>query len=123
MTRPNGSLLLVPNTLDLGSPGAPPIDEVLAAGVLQKAAGLVHWIAEDAKTTRIFLKRVGALVPLAAALQQIEIRELPRPAKGSAATGADSRAYDEMLAPALSGQDVGLISEAGLPAVADPAHW
>lgn len=119
MNSPRGSLFLVPNTLDLGAPDAAPIDDVLAAGVLRHAARLSHWVAEDAKTTRAFLKRVHTLVPLARPLQEIDIRELPRPAKGGQA-GAASTNLDPWLAPALSGIDIGLISEAGLPAVADP---
>ncbi|MDP1690467.1 MAG: SAM-dependent methyltransferase [Burkholderiaceae bacterium] len=114
-----GSLILVPNTLDLGAPQAPPIDAVLPAGVLRHAARLAYWIAEDAKTTRAFLKRVNAAVPLARPLQSIDIRELPRPPKGQRTTTA---AIDlgPLLAPALTGADIGLISEAGLPGVADP---
>lgn len=119
MTPPRGVLLLVPNTLDLGAPDAAPIDAVLPAGVLQHAARLAHWVAEDAKTTRAFLKRVHALVPLALPLQAIDIRELPRPAKGGR-TPPDATDLSALLAPALAGADVGLISEAGLPAVADP---
>ena len=114
-----GRLILVPNTLDLGAAQAPAIDAVLPAGVLRHAARLVHWVAEDAKTTRVFLKRVGALVPLAKSLQEIDIRELPRAPKGPR-TAAAPIDLALLLAPALSGVDVGLISEAGLPAVADP---
>ncbi len=119
MTSPRGTLLLVPNTLDLGAPDAPAIDAVLPAAVLQHAARLAHWVAEDAKTTRAFLKRVGAVLPLDWPLQAIEIRELPRPPKGArmAPIAVD---LAPLLAPALAGHDVGLISEAGLPAVADP---
>ena len=116
-----GRLLLVPNTLDFGvEPVA--IDEVLPLGVLRRAATLVHWLAEDARSTRAFLKRVHAVVPLSQPLQAIDIRELPRPAKGGAAGAAPpgERPWRELLAPALAGQDIGLISEAGLPAVADP---
>ena len=119
MSSPRGTLFLVPNTLDLGAPDAAPIDEVLPAGVLRHAARLSHWVAEDAKTTRAFLKRVHALVPLARPLQEIDIRELPRPAKGGQAAAAGPP-LDAWLAPALCGADIGLISEAGLPAVADP---
>jgi 16S rRNA (cytidine1402-2'-O)-methyltransferase len=118
MTSPRGSLILVPNTLDLGAPLAPPIDAVLPAGVLRHAARLAHWVAEDAKSTRAFLKRVAAVVPLAAPLQSIEIRELPRPTKGARA--APELDFTPWLAPALTGNDIGLISEAGLPGVADP---
>ncbi|MES2959703.1 MAG: SAM-dependent methyltransferase [Pseudomonadota bacterium] len=119
MTAALGSLLLVPNTLDLGAPQAPPIDSVLPAGVLLQAARLSHWVAEDAKTTRAFLKRVDSVVPLARPLQEVQIAELPRTVKGGH-TQAAPAPIDALLAPALAGQDIGLLSEAGLPAVADP---
>ncbi len=115
-----GRLLLVPNALDLG---AEPVDirQVLPLGVLQHAAALGHWLAEDARSTRAFLKRVHAVVPLGLPLQNIDIRELPRPAKGAPpGAGPAGTAWRELLAPALAGHDLGLISEAGLPAVADP---
>jgi 16S rRNA (cytidine1402-2'-O)-methyltransferase len=115
-----GRLILVPNTLDLGNE-AVPIQQVLPLGVLQQAARLAHWVAEDARSTRAYLKRVHAVQPLALPLQAIDIRELPRPQKGvRGAQATDVRALDALLAPALAGQDLGLISEAGLPAVADP---
>ena len=114
----NGTLYLVPNTLDLGMPGVD-LQEVLPIGVIRVAARLSHWVAENAKTTRAFLKRVDASVPLAQPLQSIGIVELPRPVKGRPAA-ADASALDALLAPALQGDDLGLISEAGLPAVADP---
>ena len=120
MSRPTGSLYLVPNTLDLGTAGtAASLDEVLPLGVLRTAARLEHWVAENAKSTRAFLKRVDAVVPLGKALQSISIVELPRPQKGGG-----SRAWTPndaaMLEPAVNGADIGLLSEAGLPAVADP---
>ena len=121
MTMSSGQLLLVPNALDLG---AEPVDirEMLPLGVLQRAATLQHWLAEDARSTRAFLKRVHAVAPLSQPLQTIDIRELPRPPKGGAASSAQTgdRLWRELLAPALAGGDIGLISEAGLPAVADP---
>jgi len=121
MNEAPGTLYLVPNTLDFGvDDGAEPasLDEVLPLGVLRVAARLEHWVAENARTTRAFLKRVDRLVPLARPLQQIVIVELPRPAKGAkAAPALDFAAW---LEPLRGGADVGLISEAGLPAVADP---
>lgn len=114
------TLYLVPNTLDFGAAaGVPPLQQVLPRGVIEIAAGLSHWVAENAKTTRAFLKRVGEVVPLAQPLQSIRIDELPRPPKGrAAAPPADELAA--LLEPARAGHDIGLISEAGLPAVADP---
>jgi 16S rRNA (cytidine1402-2'-O)-methyltransferase len=118
----SGVLYLVPNALDFGvdSTGAGAVDlqEVLPLGVIRIAARLPCWVAENAKTTRAFLKRVNEIVPLAQPLQSIAIVELPRPRKGApSAPGGDLKA---LLAPALAGQDMGLISEAGMPAIADP---
>jgi 16S rRNA (cytidine1402-2'-O)-methyltransferase len=121
MTRASetGRLVLVPNTLDLGTQ-ATPIDAVLSTGVMQRAAGLQHWVVENAKTARAFLKRVGEFSPLAAPLQSLDVRELPKPRKGAPGNTVDPREWPALLAPVLAGHDVGLLSDAGLPAVADP---
>ena len=116
-----GKLFLVPNTLDFGITGQDPLpdlQQVLPLEVIRTAARLAHWVAESAKTTRAFLNRVNAVVPLANPLQSLQIVELPRPRKG--APTAALIPLDALLAPALQGHDIGLISEAGLPAVADP---
>ncbi len=121
MSAKAGTLYLVPNTLDFGIAGAEeavPLDEVLPVGVLRLAARLEHWVAENARSTRAFLKRVDRIVPLARPLQQIAIVELPRPPKGVKPAGAPD--FTPLLAPLREGHDLGLISEAGLPAVADP---
>ena len=113
-----GSLLLVPNTLDLGADEVP-LDEVLPRGVLRRAAALRHWVAEDARSARAFLKRVDVVFPLIQPLQAMQISELPRPRKGSREP-VPAAQWLALLQPAQQGHDVGLISEAGLPAVADP---
>ncbi len=118
MSTARGRLLLVPNTLDHGhEPG--PIEAVIAHGVLQQAAALTHWVAEDARSARAFLKRVGVVQPLVRPLQELAIAELPRPRKGSR-EAIDPRDWAALLQPAAEGHDLGLLSEAGLPAVADP---
>ena len=113
-----GTLLLVPNTLDLGTEEVD-LREVLAEGVIRRAAALQHWAAEDARSTRAFLKRVAAISPLSLPLQAIAIAELPRPRKGSREP-VPATQWHALLQPALDGHDLGLLSEAGLPAVADP---
>ena len=119
MTVTPGTLFLVPNTLDFGTAdSSAPIGDVLPGSVLRTAARLTDWVAENAKTTRAFLKRVDAVVPLAQVLQTIAIVELPRPSKG--AKNAPPADVAALLAPAQAGRDLGLISEAGLPGVADP---
>lgn len=119
-----GKLYLVPNTLDFGVAGAEvELQTVLPLHAIQIAARLSHWVAENAKTTRAFLKRVDAVVPLQQPLQSLQIVELPRPAKGQTVgkdAGEQAKAWSTLLAPARAGLDLGLISEAGLPAVADP---
>jgi len=114
----SGQLFLVPNTLDFGVSTDSDLREVLPAGALRIAAGLGHWVAENAKTTRAFLKRVDAIQPLARPLQEISIVELPRPPKGRDAGAPPD--LKPLLAPVSAGHDIGLISEAGLPAIADP---
>ncbi|MBY0235702.1 MAG: SAM-dependent methyltransferase [Burkholderiaceae bacterium] len=117
-----GRLYLIPNSLDFGVEGAAvDLQAVLPLQVIQTAARLEHWAAENAKTTRAFLKRVDAICPLAQPLQSLQVKELPRPPKGRAADLVNqNQAWNALLAPALAGHDMGLNSEAGLPAVADP---
>jgi 16S rRNA (cytidine1402-2'-O)-methyltransferase len=69
---------------------------------------LRHFVAENAKSACAFLKAAGVPTPLA----EIAIDELPRT--------ADAPALSALLSPLLAGEDVGLVSEAGCPAVADP---
>ncbi len=102
-----GRLYLVPNALGPGN-----LRAVLPVETSAIAASLDYFIGENAKSTRVFLKRVDAVVPLAKPIQQIEIAEL------DVATPAN--ALPALLAPILAGRDAGLVSEAGCPAVADP---
>jgi 16S rRNA (cytidine1402-2'-O)-methyltransferase len=127
-----GRLILMPNTLDLGcvpeGEAPPDLREVLPDAVIRQASQLQHWVVENAKSARAFLKRVDTIHPLAQPLQAIDIQVMPRPTKGAPATAKgtapDTRKQDAewaaLLRPALQGQDMGLLSEAGLPAVADP---
>jgi 16S rRNA (cytidine1402-2'-O)-methyltransferase len=116
----NGKLILIPNTLDFGVDDSLDLRTVLPQHVIATAARLGHWAAESAKTTRSLLKRVDAITTLAQPLQSLQITELPRPAKGGRGGGDDTAAWQALLAPTLAGHDLGLVSEAGLPAVADP---
>lgn len=114
-----GRLFLVPTPLDFGCTEQAPITDVLPDSTLASAAGLRHWICENAKSTRAFLKRVGETQPLIAPLAEQSITELPRHVhkKGDHQSGFDGQ---PLLSAALEGHDVGLVSEAGMPAVADP---
>ena len=124
MTAPapaTGALVLVPNALDFGAATAGDVQAALPVPVLQRAAAIRHWVVEDAKSARAFLARVAAVAPLAVPIQGLDIRELPRPRKGGApAVESDLAGLKALLVPAQQGHDMRLLSEAGLPAVADP---
>ena len=83
------------------------------------AAQLPCWICESAKSTRAYLKRIGELMPLSQPVQALLITELPREVhkKGDHTGNFDAR---PMLAAAMEGRHMGLVSEAGMPAIADP---
>ncbi|OEZ97156.1 SAM-dependent methyltransferase [Duganella sp. HH101] len=103
-----GTLFLIPNTL--GETEA--LSSVLPEQVQRITSQLDYFVAENAKTARAFLKLVNANHPLAKPLQEIAISELNVNTPAAALAG--------LLAPLLAGQDGGLVSEAGVPAVADP---
>jgi 16S rRNA (cytidine1402-2'-O)-methyltransferase len=100
-----GRLYLVPAPLDFGCDTLAPITDALPLATLQVAARLTHWICENAKTTRAVLKRVG---------------ELPREVHKKGDHLAGSFDAKPLLQAASEGHDIGLISEAGMPAIADP---
>jgi 16S rRNA (cytidine1402-2'-O)-methyltransferase len=102
-----GTLFLVPNALGAGA-----LDHVLTSEVRSITASLDYFVAENAKTARAFLNQVALTHPLRLKLQDIEIRELNVKTPASA--------LPDLLAPLLAGRQGGLVSEAGVPAVADP---
>jgi 16S rRNA (cytidine1402-2'-O)-methyltransferase len=114
-----GKLYLVPAPLDFGCKQEVELQSVMPLGTIKAAASLTHWICENAKTTRAYLKRIDACSPLSAPIQSQVITELPREVhkKGDHQGGFDAK---PLLVAALQGQDIGLVSEAGMPAVADP---
>jgi 16S rRNA (cytidine1402-2'-O)-methyltransferase len=119
MSAPKGTLYLVPTPLDFGCDTQAPITDVLPHKTLRVAASVTHWITENAKSTRAFLKRVDAHAPLAQPLQSQTITELPREVhkKGDHLSDFDAK---PLLQAAVNGHDIALVSEAGMPAVADP---
>ena len=98
-----GSLYLLPNTLGDVAPEA-----VIPAGALDRARSLDYLIAEDPKAARAFLKRIAPTRPL----QSIRVERLDH----------NTRPIDipALLEPLVDGRNAGLLSEAGLPTVADP---
>lgn len=127
-TQPPGRLYLIPTPLDFGCELHTPLDHILPAHNLRIALGLTHWISENAKTTRSFIKRVMELAPALAAgqavlpLQERHIVELPRLVHKKGDVQALQSGFDArpLLQPAVAGHDIALVSEAGMPAIADP---
>lgn len=101
---PRGTLFLVPVALGERTPWA----HFLPAQTQAVAAGLRHFVVENARAARAHLKQLDYPHPL----RETDIRELP--------PEAAAPALDALLAPALAGADIGLMSDAGCPAVADP---
>lgn len=114
-----GKLYLLPAPLDFGCEQLAPIQDVMPLQTLQIAARLGHFVCENAKSTRAYLKRVGEVTPLSQPLQALHITELPREVhkKGDHTGNFDAR---PLLVAAIEGRDIGLVSEAGMPAIADP---
>ena len=108
-----GTLYLIPNLLAAPENfSAELLASTVPAGVQSIASQLDYFIAENAKTTRGFLKVVHELTPLRLPLQQIRIAELN--------VKTEAAVLPTLLRPIEDGTDAGLISEAGVPAIADP---
>lgn len=98
-----GALYLIPTPL-----GAGDFDWTMPSAVRRCIADLGYYIVERPKTARHFLKLVGCKLPL----QEVNMQVLDE--------HTQSREMAALLEPLLAGHDVGLLSEAGCPAVADP---
>lgn len=98
-----GSLYLIPNTLGEGN-----YEWVIPANVLAISRKLKHFIAENERTARRYLKAIGT----EHSLDDLIFYILD---KRSQATDIPA-----LIKPLQEGVDMGLISEAGLPAIADP---
>jgi 16S rRNA (cytidine1402-2'-O)-methyltransferase len=87
----------------------------LTPDLLELTRQLRYFIVENAKSARAFLKTVQMPVPIA----DLSIQELPGRGKMGKSEAKNSD-WDALLLPIADGHAIGLISEAGCPAVADP---
>jgi 16S rRNA (cytidine1402-2'-O)-methyltransferase len=99
----SGTLYLLPCPI-----AAVPVEAALPAEVIRLARGLTHFLVEDAKSARSFLKALGHPRPVRE-LFIFEIGHQPRRSD-----------IDGWLDPVRSGVDAAIVSEAGCPAIADP---
>lgn len=97
------ALYLIPSTMSDA-----PVGDVLPAGNIALCREIKHYVVENIRTARRFLKRCD---------RDIDIDSLTFTVLDEHTSPADVPA---MLAPIEQGLPVGVISEAGCPAVADP---
>lgn len=97
------ALYLIPVTL-----GETPIDQVLPAYNREVILCIRHFIVENIRSARRFLKKVESTIDI----NSLTFYELNQ--------HTDRRHIDSYLDDLINGEPVGVISEAGCPAVADP---
>ena len=97
------ALYLIPCTL-----GDTPLERVLPAYNTEIIRGIRHFIVEEIRTARRFLRRVDREFPI----DDSVFYEMGK--------RADEQCFASYLQPIAEGHPVGVISEAGCPAVADP---
>ncbi|RPH28453.1 MAG: SAM-dependent methyltransferase [Bacteroidales bacterium] len=98
-----GTLYLIPTTI-----GTESWEMVIPPAVIAQTRLLEHFVVEDIRTTRRYLSRIGVHTPI----NQIDFQLLNEHTKQAE--------IEVLLKPLMDGIDVGLLSEAGLPAIADP---
>ena len=98
-----GTLYLIPVTL-----GDDNIAQVLPANVVTIAQQLDTFVVESEKSARHFLSTIKTTKP---------VRELTLNLLNE---HTDDKTIPDLLKPLLAGKDVGLMSDAGCPAIADP---
>ena len=99
----SGRLFLVPNLL-----GVVPPEEVLPLRTIAVARALKHFVVETPKAARQFIKSLQSEQPIQSIdFARLDVNTLPN-------------RVPQLLQPALDGEDLGLLSDAGCPGVADP---
>lgn len=99
----DAALYLIPVTL-----GDTAIERVLPSYNHEVIMGIRHFIVENVRSARRFLRQTDRAFPI----DDCTFREMGK--------HADERLFSQYLQPLREGKPIGLISEAGCPAVADP---
>lgn len=98
-----GKLILIPNTL-----GGESLESIIPAGVSELVCAMRYFAVEDLKSARRLLRKMDREFPIDESTFFVLNKKTP----------ADE--LFAMLAPLKKGFDVGIISEAGCPGIADP---
>lgn len=103
MERTKGRLYLIPTPI--GDTDVYDVMPLYNQGIIR---GLDCFIVENLRSARRFLSKAGIVKPIDS-LEMAELNEHTRPEE-----------VEGLMKPLLEGRDTGLLSEAGVPAVADP---
>src|SRR5688500_11625626 len=87
--------------------------ESISQEVIKILHSIDHFIVEKARTARRFISSTNPSRPI----EELLIEEIPE-----TETGVEQVDIERLLKPLTEGRDVGLMSEAGLPAIADPGN-
>ena len=102
MAKTTGTLYLIPNSLGSGT------DKYATQLLSATVSRMEHFIVEEIKSARRLLRQMGVTRPL----EELDFRMLNEHTR--------SQEVNSIIEPLLQGHDMGLISEAGVPCVADP---
>lgn len=105
-TTPPGQLFLIPSVIAPDTAG-----QVLPPQVLTVLGRLTYFLAENLRTSRRFI----SALKLGRPIDQLHFEVLDK--------RTSMQALTTLMAPLRQGNDVGVLSEAGCPGVADPAPW
>lgn len=103
MKPKKGKLYLIPITL-----GSADFAAVIPQPVLEITRSLQWFVVENERTARRFFSKIKMQSPI----DTIQLQTLNK--------HTTTEEFSTLLAPLLAGHDMGLMSEAGVPAVADP---
>jgi len=101
-----GKIYLIPNLL-----GESDLKEVIPAGIINKINTIHHFVVENIRTARRFLIQCGH----PASPDEIHFFELDK--------HKPDAGIEEYITLCMKGTDIGIISEAGIPCVADPGSF
>ena len=101
----NGKLYLIPSEM-----GEQDSERLFPAYNLRVLDTIKYFVVENARTSRRFLKKVCPTVNL----EEIVFSEINK--------HAPADRVSEMMKPLFDGHDMGVISEAGMPCIADPGN-
>lgn len=99
----NGKIYLIPNTL-----GGESTSDILPKDVSDQAIALRHFAVEDVKSARRLLRKIDREFPIDECVFHFLNKNTPL------------QDLQTMLRDVTSGNDLGIISEAGCPGIADP---